>query len=361
MKKILIVEDAQLIREEIRDILMMENFKVYEAVNGLDGLESIKQSLPDLIISDISMPKLDGYGFLSELKKHVKTENIPFIFLSAKADLRDIRKGMNMGAEDYLTKPLSPDELIDVVNKKLELRWKIENKLNKFKSHITQFLPHELITPLNGILGLSEYLSEKIEIPADELKNISNSIHICGERLYRLMENYLLYSSLAVESNSLLRKKGASDFTNNETKDLITSIANNTAKYRINDLILNLENATLNFSKYFFTKIVDELIGNAIKFSISGTKIVVFSKIELDKYILQVENYGIGISEDQIDEIGAFMQFNRKITEQQGLGLGLEIVKLITELHNGEFTIDSKLDEYFKVTVELPILLKHKY
>jgi len=355
MKKILVVEDTQVIREEIRDILTMENFKVFEASDGIEGLESVKQAMPDLIISDISMPKLDGYEFLMELKKHVKTENIPFIFLSAKADLRDIRKGMNMGAEDYLTKPLSPDDLIIAVNKKLELRWKIENKLNKFKTQITQFLPHELITPLNGILGLSEYLSEKIEIPADELRIISASIHSCGERLNRLIENYLLYSSLVIESNSFLRKKGFNDTSIIETKDTILLITNNIAENRLDDLTLKLENVNLKFSKYLFTKIVDELIGNAVKFSTSGSKIVISSKINQNKYNLKIDNYGIGISYDQIEEIGAFMQFNRNVHEQQGMGLGLEIVKLITEQNGGDILIESKFNEYFKVDVQFPL------
>jgi DNA-binding response OmpR family regulator len=122
MYKILVVEDTQNVREEIRDILAIENFEVFEAGNGLEGIEAISKEMPDLIISDISMPEKNGYEFLIELRSNAKTENIPFIFLTAMSDISDIIKGKNLGANDYLVKPLSPDELINVVNKELELK-----------------------------------------------------------------------------------------------------------------------------------------------------------------------------------------------------------------------------------------------
>jgi two-component system, sensor histidine kinase and response regulator len=355
MKNVLVVEDNTEIREEIRDILIMENFNVYEASNGFAGLEIIKHTLPDLIISDISMPHLDGYAFLKELKKHGKTDRIPFIFLTAKADLADIRHGMNMGVDDYLTKPLSPGDLIIAVRNKLELRSKIENRLNEFKLQIAQYLPHELFTPLNGILGLSEYLKEDLVISKEEINTIADSINSCGQRLYRLIENYLIYSSLVVEAKSIQVNYNANDIMILKTQDIINTVALNIAAERIDDLLLITNDVTLKFSKYLYVKILEELFNNALKFSFSGTKILVSSMITGDKYVLQVVNYGIGITNEQIDEIGAFIQFDRKKNEQQGIGLGLEIVRLITELNDGEIIINSKPEEYFKVNIQFPI------
>ena len=110
ISKILVVEDSKIIREEICEILEFEGFKVICAENGAKGLKKAKVTLPNLIISDVSMPKLNGYQFLKELQKSSTTEAIPFIFLSGKTELPDLRKGMNMGADDYLIKPLNTEE-----------------------------------------------------------------------------------------------------------------------------------------------------------------------------------------------------------------------------------------------------------
>ena len=131
MTKILVVEDSKSIREEICEILQFENFEVVWAKNGAQGLKKAKKELPNLIISDISMPKLNGYKFLEELKKSSTTESIPFIFLSGKIELLDLRKGMNMGADDYLVKPINTDELIKVVKSKLKKQKLIKDNIDE--------------------------------------------------------------------------------------------------------------------------------------------------------------------------------------------------------------------------------------
>jgi len=131
MYKILIVEDTLVIREEVYDILSMEGYRVYQAENGKIGLEiAIKKQL-DLIISDILMPELNGLEMFEKLKKNKKTANIPLIFLSAKGEKEDIRSGMIAGAEDYLVKPINTNELIKVVQNKLEKQQLVKNNIKK--------------------------------------------------------------------------------------------------------------------------------------------------------------------------------------------------------------------------------------
>ena len=111
MKKILLIEDNPDVRENTSEILSLANYKVTVAENGKIGVELAQQDRPDLIICDIMMPELDGYGVLHILSKKPETANIPFIFLTAKTEKGDIRKGMNLGADDYLTKPFDDTEL----------------------------------------------------------------------------------------------------------------------------------------------------------------------------------------------------------------------------------------------------------
>jgi PAS domain S-box-containing protein len=131
MNKILVVEDSKGIRDEICDILRFEGFEVISSEDGEKGLEQAKKELPNLILSDILMPKLNGYQFLEELQKLPATKSIPFIFLSGKAQLLDLRKGMNLGAEDYLVKPFITDELIKVVKGKLKKHQLVQDNIDK--------------------------------------------------------------------------------------------------------------------------------------------------------------------------------------------------------------------------------------
>lgn len=120
MKKILLIEDNQDVRENTAEILSLANYDVVVAENGKIGAELALKEKPDLIICDIMMPELDGYGVLHILSKKPDTANIPFIFLTAKTEKSDIRKGMNLGADDYLTKPFDDTELLNAIDTRLK-------------------------------------------------------------------------------------------------------------------------------------------------------------------------------------------------------------------------------------------------
>ncbi len=124
MKTILIIEDNEDIRENVEEILTLSDYNVITAPNGKDGIESAQQNLPDLIICDIMMPGIDGYGVLHVLHKDSRTQNIPFIFLTSKSERSDFRAAMELGADDYITKPFAGNELLNAIEsrfKKMEI------------------------------------------------------------------------------------------------------------------------------------------------------------------------------------------------------------------------------------------------
>lgn len=121
MKKILIVEDSEDILETTSEILELKGYAVKTAINGLKGLESAKKSPPDLIISDIMMPKMDGYEMLEALRSDAKTAMIPFIFLTARAQKTDILRGAVSGADRYLTKPFTMAELLKTIKEIMDV------------------------------------------------------------------------------------------------------------------------------------------------------------------------------------------------------------------------------------------------
>jgi DNA-binding response OmpR family regulator len=119
MKKILVIEDNSEVRENIAEILELSNYEVFTAEDGKQGVELALREIPDIIVCDIMMPVLDGYGVLHLLSKHIETYGIPFIFLTAKSEKADVRKGMEMGADDYLTKPFDGIELLNAIEIRL--------------------------------------------------------------------------------------------------------------------------------------------------------------------------------------------------------------------------------------------------
>jgi CRP/FNR family transcriptional regulator, polysaccharide utilization system transcription regulator len=118
-KRILLIEDNKDMRENTAEILELSRYEVLTAKNGKEGVEIAQTKKPDLIICDIMMPMLDGYGVLHMLSKNTETANIPFIFLTAKAERSDFRKGMEMGADDYVTKPFDDVELLNAIERRV--------------------------------------------------------------------------------------------------------------------------------------------------------------------------------------------------------------------------------------------------
>jgi len=119
MTKILVVEDEPQMRKNMQLVLKREGFTVVTAADGSEGIAAAKRELPNLILCDVMMPEVDGYGVLGALRAERATETIPFIFLTAKGDKSDIRSGMNLGADDYLTKPVAIADLLAAINARL--------------------------------------------------------------------------------------------------------------------------------------------------------------------------------------------------------------------------------------------------
>lgn len=139
MKKILIIEDDQVMRENTAEILELSRYEVKTAPNGKLGCATAKEWTPDLIICDIMMPELDGYGVLHVLSKDPKTSSIPFIFLTAKAEKSEIRRGMELGADDYLTKPYEDMELLNAIESRLKKRDVIKKEFSRDISGLDKF------------------------------------------------------------------------------------------------------------------------------------------------------------------------------------------------------------------------------
>ncbi len=142
MKTILVIEDNQKVRENVREILELSDYKVITAAEGKTGVDLAFKERPDLIICDIMMPTLDGYGVLHLLNKRKETFGTPFIFLTAKSEKTDVRKGMELGADDYITKPFDGIELLNAVEIRLKKSESLKQSSSESKEQVNNFITH---------------------------------------------------------------------------------------------------------------------------------------------------------------------------------------------------------------------------
>jgi signal transduction histidine kinase len=273
---------------------------------------------------------------------------------------------MELGADDYLIKPFEIKELIKAVKIRLEKKAFIEaekkQKLEELSNNISFSLPHELQTPLTGIIGgatLLTNLDKPIEI--DKLKEISEIILFSAERLQTLIKKFWVYTDLTIVINNpdkinWIRQQKFNCYPHNLIKEIAKEIARRSNREK--DLTLRLTDCFVNISEDSFQTIIQELIENAFKFSKKSTPVKIYDEIKNSTYHIFIINKGRGMTQEEIDQISAFMQFNRQKYEQQGAGLGLIIAKKIVELYGGNLNIKSVLNE--QTTVEITLPISHK-
>lgn len=197
MKKILIIEDEPAMRTNLADLLEMENFQAITAANGQEGVAAARTELPDLILCDVMMPKLDGHGVLAALRDDVQTARIPFVFLTAKGERSDVRTGMDLGADDYLVKPVPRKELLGAIQARLE----------RAEQHRLEFrVEYKSAKPLET-LGLTPREAEVLFWAAQGKTNaeISVILHITPSTAKSHLENIYEKLNLHGRYNATLR------------------------------------------------------------------------------------------------------------------------------------------------------------
>lgn len=361
MKKILVIDDEEWLREMVLLALQTRGMDVLEASSGAEGIQIARSEVPDLILCDVNMAEIDGYLTLSAMRNDPTTASIPFILMTGLADQAGMRHGMELGADDYLPKPFTIEQLFAAVEARLKkaqaVRDEAERKLSDLRANISMMLPHELRTPLNGILAFGEILATESEsLPAEEVADMGRTIHDSAQRLQRLIENFLIYAQLELLAADPQHARSLQSRTIQNVADIVKRQASAEAEVarRTEDLRLEVQPAQLNISEEYLSKIVTELTNNAFKFSASGGRVLVRLAENGTQTQLSVSDVGRGFSTEHIRRVGAYMQFDRKIQEQQGLGLGLTITRRLVELHGGSLTIQSRKEEGTTVTVRFP-------
>ena len=369
---VLIIDDVADNFDVIESILSDQDYQLHYAANGRDAIAGLSIFQPDLILLDVMMPEMDGIEVCKRIKASPEWQTVPIIMVTALNSKSDLANCLNAGADDFISKPINSIELRARINSMLRIKQQynsiqnlstiqaytikiLESTLDELRGTFSSRMSHELNTPLSGIIGAIDLLLADLEnMDIAEIREMLGWADESVHRLESLTNNFLIY--LELESSKIRQ----SSFNSSHTKLSISSIESMLQLYtqranRSNDFIFSIESAEISLSEKYFLTIINELVDNAMKFSSLGTTIKVSSQVVEEMFNLSIQDSGRGMTEDQIDKIGAFMQFDRKIYEQQGIGLGLRIVKKIVELAGGKFSINSIYQQETTVNISLPI------
>jgi two-component system sensor histidine kinase/response regulator len=364
MTKILVIEDEESLREEIVEILGFEEFDVAEAPNGRVGLEVARQIMPDIIICDISMPEMDGYEVLQELREDEKTSRIPFIFLTARADRSFMRHGMELGADDYLTKPFSNNELLAAIKARLSRHTTITElhpqELERARKNLVQMVAHELRTPLTAINMVQEVISRQFgqlsHTGLEELLDIQRS---GSDRLAHLIDQMVLLTQLeagSLSSDAIIEKDYAT-----QTWALLSKAVNLGRKFAARQPKASVrlderdKGAEVICDPHALTHAFAEIISNALNFSPDGGEVAISQWRSGGFVLVSIVDQGQGMSEKQLEQaLEMFQQIDREVREQQGMGIGLPLARRIIDVHGGALEMKSVAGRGTQVTIKLP-------
>lgn len=362
MARILVIDDDPMYREMVSEALADDGHDVQWAENGLEGIDKARAYVPELVISDVVMEGADGYEVLTRLRNEPSTAGIPFIMMTGWSSKGGQRQGMSMGADDYLAKPFNASELLDSVRAQLRKRQRMDTQLIQHGSMsevgTSVLLPAEVSCPLQTLSGVASILNDSSgQLTLQDTLSLGRSVSDSVWRIRRAVDNFVLYSQLtALEQDEDARN----DQLNHEVRDISLLIENSAHKVaagygRGNDLQLSLSDGSLPIASEYLQRMIDELLDNACKFSPEGSPIELLTVFAPKRFGISVTDHGVGMTEEAIARIDAFVQDGKRDLSKPGLGLGLAIVRRIAVLHQGAMYIRSKHGEKTVVSVELPV------
>ena len=201
MTKILVIEDEQALLHDMVEMLEYSSFEVSGTSDGYAAIEFARTERPDIILCDIMMPMVDGYEVLRQLREQPATASIPFIFITAKADRDSLRQGMTLGADDYLTKPFTFDELMSAINMRLKRQQDVmdiaESRVDTLKQQLARMVTHELRTPLVSMTTVLNVISRQMGLlSSSELQEMLDTIEAGSNRLSHRVEQLVFTSQI---------------------------------------------------------------------------------------------------------------------------------------------------------------------
>lgn len=365
---ILVVDDEDTQRLLTRDCLEGEGFRVEEASNGQDGLALIRELKPDLVLLDLMMPGIDGFEVCRQARADSEIANIPIVVVTGREDSEGIKNGFDVGASDFLTKPivwnLFPNRVRYVLRtsrmeRELRLAMEAAEVANAAKTNLLATMSHELRTPLNAIIGFSDIMMRESLGPlgAPQYEEYCSDIHNSGTQLLNAINDILdIVKSESADENLDAREIELGELAGQVVQSL--SVESDSHNIAITNEV-PLGGAKIWGDERKLSRALSNLLSNAVKFSESGGAIRLhMDEVDDETYALSITDKGIGISAEDLPRIAEpFEQGDSSLSRSyEGLGLGIPLARALIQLHGGDIDIESELGQGTTVRVILPKL-----
>ena len=359
--KVLVVDDNPLIASVIRSLLAAEHYEVFCCDDGQEAVNLLAKSPVDLIICDVMMPRMGGYEFHDAVRGRAEFSHIPFVFLTALDGDDEKNKGRESGADDYLTKPFDPKELLSLVKGKIfrskKLRKHSEEKYDTYRKKVLHTLSHEFRTPLVAINTGTELLLEQKSLDADKIKNLVEAIQRGGMRLERLVSDFMLLQQIeAGLAQRLFDTRAVEMPAEKLTENIVNHIKQQCVDGKASFEVISLLNdQKVKIYEPHILDIMGRLISNAIKFSKAPVHFEMGFLPLSDEVAFEVKDRGIGFDPQKIREaVDLFHQIDREKMEQQGSGVGLSIAFRYAKIQGGRLEFERRDGGGGVVTLVLP-------
>lgn len=352
--KIFIIDDEINILETLNDLLSLDAYSVKSCSNPLEAIEIIKKWKPEIILSDILMPKLDGFELLKKIRDDKEINHIPVIFLTAKNIDENYRKAMDQGVDDYITKPFIYEDIVNAIQSRIN-RFRDINKTKYFdlKSENQKYVTNNVITPMYGIIGSLDFFSNiDSNLKSNDKNDYFSVIEKSEYKLNRTFQNILLLKQrLKTENEKII-------FYETKVEKIISDTIFelcNIYDIEFSRFKLNLKEKYVNINPIDLSFILFELLSNAIKFSDQHASIEIKTEKLKNHTQIVLKDYGRGFSTAELKSVAPLNQFDIEKTNNSSLGLGLTLCKKLISKLDGELKIQSKKNIHTKVYIKIPI------
>jgi two-component system, sensor histidine kinase and response regulator len=373
ISQVISIDDDHEIVEMLQTWFELEGYSIRAFSDGAEAIQHALTNPPELIVCDLMMPAMNGFDILEELRKYPQTASIPFIFLTGESDRRSMRRGMELGADDYLTKPFTREELFSAVQSRLKrqkaLMQTAQQQFDEMKTRLARTISHELKTPLINFSLVKQIIDRQVDrmaaggTNADSLRELLESLGTGTDRLAHLTEqlSYIAQIDAGALSEQVIIELG--------TEVQVWSVALGGIelgrRFAFRNKLHPVTNAVPSNTYWVLGHLpalkhaLAEIIANALNYTEPDVPVQLSAYVHGEHVVIDVTDSGKGMSQQEQDRaLRPFEQVERDRHEQQGFGLGLPIAKRIAELHGGGLAIYSAPGMGTQVTLYLPLLVR---
>lgn len=348
---ILIVDDEPQNLKVVGALLQDLGYNFSFASSGEEALSRIQNRIPSLLLLDVMMPVMNGFEVCEKIKQNEKTRHIPILMLSGLSDEEDIAKGLNLGADDFLSKPIRPLELQARVKTLLRTKQLFDDlqAANKVTENLVQMIAHDVRAPLTVVKCISSILKNK---PDPKIKEFGDRIHVSSNRAENMINDMLSVMNYSGEALKLtLEKHRIQDFFSSIVDSVMPLVEMNKMSLKL-EAGDNSETEVL-VDSYLIGRCIENLVLNAIKYSKTQTDIIIATEVKEDNWSFRVIDHGVGLPENK--EVLFDLHQTGNQNERGSHGIGLSFCKLVSEAHSGIIRSYNNKPSGAVFEVELPL------